>query len=188
MDTTTSSDIRSIVTDDEFGGFRITIPPTARAQARARIILRTWLLVVSVDLILLAARPISKNAGAILFLFLSLMVGAALAIEAAVGWLRRDVIIFDAKSVTVRKEFLFFRKERWFELKEIRNLRPALSLSRINISGRPSEVAFDMERGGTHQFGYGLSELEVARLVKTIRDRFPIRDDWKEVEPLPIAR
>ncbi len=188
MNAMTNSEMRSIVTDDEFGGFRITIPPAARAWARARMVPKIWLLVVGIDLIVLACRPPPRNVGAAGFLFLCLAVGAASAIEAANGWLRRDTLIFDGKSLTVRKEFLFFRRERWFELKEIRNLRPAIRLPRRNTVPRPSEVAFDVERAGTYQFGYGLSELEVTRLVKTIRDRFSIRDDWKEVEPLPIAR
>jgi hypothetical protein len=185
MNTTTSSEIRSIVTDDEFGGFRITIPQAARARARARTVLIIWLLVVGMDLIVLAC---TRNAGAVVFLFACLLVGVSIAREAATGWVRRDIIIFDGKSLTVRKEFLIFRSERWFELKEIKNLRPATADHGNRAVGPPSEVVFDLERGGTHRFGYRLSELEVARLVKTIRDRFPIRDDWKEVEPLPIAR
>ncbi len=152
------------------------------------MILKIWLIVVGIDLIVLACRPLSRNAGAVLFLFFCSLVGATVLIEAAVGWLRCDVIIFDAKSLTVRKEFLFFRRERWFELTEIRNLRPAPHPTRDKFVRRPSEVAFDVQRAGTHRFGYGLSELEVTRLVKTIRDRFPIRDDWKEVEPLPVTR
>jgi hypothetical protein len=185
MDAMTSSEIRSIVTDDEFGGFRITIPPAARARAVARIILRIWLLVVGIDLIVFAC---TRHAGAVVFLCVCVLVGAPMVIEAATGSLRRDVIIFDGKSLTIRKEFLFFSRERWFELKEIRNLRPAPKPTGDRLLHRPSQVAFDVDRCGTYQFGYGLSELEVARLVKTIRDRFPIRDDWKEVEPLPIAR
>jgi hypothetical protein len=46
-------------------------------------------------------------------------------------------------------------------------------------------VAFD-SGGRTHHFGVGLSENEVARLVKTIRQRFPIKDEPDDVEPLPV--
>jgi hypothetical protein len=188
MTANAQSEIRSTITDDEFGGFRITIPPAAKAWARARLILKAWLLVVGIDLIILASRPLSTNVGPIAFFVFWLMVGLAITGEAATGWLRRDTIIFDAKSLTVRKEFFLFRKERWFELKEIKNLRPAVNPLRNHGRDRPSEVAFDTQHGGTYRFGYGLSELEVTRLVRTIRDRFPIRDDWKEAEPLPMTR
>jgi hypothetical protein len=48
MATRTVSDIRSIVTDDEFGGFRIRIPSTTRAWAVSGVVLGIWLLVMFV--------------------------------------------------------------------------------------------------------------------------------------------
>jgi hypothetical protein len=48
-------------------------------------------------------------------------------------------------------------------------------------------VITDDYEGRIHHFGVGLSEQEVLRIVLTIRLRFPIRNDWDDVEPLPVT-
>ncbi len=191
MATSTASDIRSIVTDDEFGGFRITIPPTARAWAGCGALLLLWMFVMYLTLVNLGSRPLSNNVEGVKFLFIWLAAGIGLAIGAGAGWLRRDTVIFEGKSLILRKEFACFRKERMFDLSEVRNLRPApgdqSGAIRADRIGRAAAVAFD-HRDRTYRFGFGLSGPEVMRLLKTIRSRFPIRDDWSEAEPLPISR
>jgi hypothetical protein len=189
--TRTKSEVRSIVTDDEFGGFRITIPPTAKAWMGSGIVLAVWILVMGLTLLGLSHKPLSGNTEGIKFFLILLMFGLAFVLAAGTNWLRRDTVIIEGKSLILRKEFALFRKERIFELGEVRNLRPAPPMHRDGPRGearlRSSAVAFDY-RTKTFQFGVGLSEGEVMRLIKTIRERFPIRDDWKEAEPLPVVR
>ena len=56
-----------------------------------------------------------------------------------------------------------------------------------HAQGRPNTVGFD-HKGRTYHFGASLSEQEVLRLVKTIRLKVSIREDWSEVEPLPVVK
>ena len=189
MATSTVSDIRSIVTDDEFGGFRISIPSTSRAWAVSGMVLGIWLLVMWLTLIQLGSKPLSSNAEGIKFCLFWLAGGLALLFTAGATWLRRDTVIIEGKSLILRKEFASFRKERIFELSEVRNLRPAppdhSGGAGAHYLSRSTAVAFD-HKDRTYRFGVGLSEPEVMRLIKTIRSRFPIRDDWNEAEPLPV--
>ncbi len=185
------SDVRSIVTDDEFGGFRITIPPSAKAWMGSGIAMAVWALVMWLTVLGLSQRPLSGNVEGVKFFFIWLMFGLGFVLLAGTNWLRRDTVIIEGKSLILRKEFALFRKERIFELGDVRNLRPAPPDHQDGPRGdarlRSSAVAFDY-RTKTYQFGDGLSEGEVMRLIKTIRERFPIRDDWKEAEPLPVVR
>ncbi len=189
--TKTKSEVRSIVTDDEFGGFRITIPPSAKAWMGSGIAMTFWVLVMWLTLLGLSRRPLSGNVEGIKFFLIWLMIGLGFVLLAGTNWLRRDTVIIEGKSLILRKEFAGIRKERSFELSEVRNLRPVSPDNRNApvAQGRavPSAVAFDYQNK-TSQFGVGLSESEVMRLIKTIRERFPIRDDWKEAEPLPVLR
>ena len=190
-DLKTKPSVRSIVTDDEFGGFRVTIPPAAKAWVGSGIVLAIWVIVMGLTLLGLSRRPLSGNVEGIKFFLIWLMLGLGFAFVAGGMWLRRDTVIIEGKSLVLRKEFSVFRKERMFELSKVRNMRPAPSLNsdgaRPEIDRRSSSVVFDYETK-TYQFGFGLSESEVMRLIKTIRERFPIRDDWKEAEPLPVSR
>ena len=192
MGVSTSSNVRSIVTDDEFGGFRITIPPSVRAWVGSAAVLLLWILVLGLNLLNLSSKPVASNWGGVKFFLIWVFLGVCFALFAGAGWLRRDTVIIEGKSLVLRKEFACLRKEQTFELSEVRNLRPAAPL---DDTSRPSahprsrarSVAFD-HQGRTYHFGVGLSEQEVMRLIKTIRTRFPIRDDWNEVEPLPVSR
>ncbi len=183
--------VRSIVTDDEFGGFRITIPPAAKAWVGSGIVLAIWVLVMGLVLLGLSRRPLSGNVEGIKFFLIWMMLGLGFALVAGGLWLRRDTVIIEGKSLILRKEFSVFRRERMFELSKVRNLRPAPSFNsdgaRAERHSRSSSVACDYDTK-KYQFGFGLSESEVMRLIKTIRERFPIRDDWKEAEPLPVSR
>jgi hypothetical protein len=191
MMTRTKSEVRSIVTDDEFGGFQITISPSAKAWLTSGIALTMWVLVMGLTLQGVVAKHSRNNAEDVKFFVIWLMFGLAFAFVACGNWLRRDTVIIEGKALILRKEFSVFRWERMFELSEVRNLRPAPPDNsngvRAEQRGRPSAVAFDFQNR-TFQFGVRLSESEVMRLIKTIRERFPIRDDWREAEPLPVSR
>ncbi len=190
-DLKTKPGVRSIVTDDEFGGFRITIPPSASAWLSFGIVLAIWIVAMSLLLLGLSRTPLSGNAAGIKALVLGLIFGIGFVLIAGSNWVRRDTVIIEGKSLMLRKEFASIRRERSFELNEIRNLRSAPpdnpNGAYSERYGRTSVVAFDY-KNKTYQFGIGLSETEVMRLIKTIRERFPIRDDWKEAEPLPVSR
>jgi hypothetical protein len=187
----TKPDVRSVVTDDEFGGFRITIPPAAKARVACGIALGTWAVAMGLTMLGLSSRPLHGNFEGIKFFLILLMFGLGFVFIAGTNWLRRDTVIIEGKSLILRKEFSVFRKERMFELSGVRNLRPVPSFNsdgaRPEGRRRLSSVAFDYETK-TYQFGFGLSESEVMRLIQTIRERFPIRDDWKEAQPLPVSR
>jgi hypothetical protein len=187
MPKSTRSDVRSIITDDEFGGFRITVPASAKARAIAGIGLAVWICVFVFTLRNLDSRPASSNFEPIKILFLWTAGGITLGAVGVTGYLHRDTVIIEGKSLVLRKEFAFFHNERTFELSEIRNLRPAPLDDPSGAKHHPTSITFD-HKGETYQFGCALSEPEVMRLVKTIRSRFPIRDDWNEAEPLPVIR
>ena len=99
----------------------------------------------------------------------------------------REVIKIEGKSLVLGKEFAVFTKERIYELAEVRNLRPMRWNDDAQGQGRPDMVGFDY-KGRTYHFGASLSEQEVLRLIKTIRLKVAIRDDWSEVEPLPVGK
>jgi hypothetical protein len=187
MDRSTRSDIRSIITDDEFGGFRITIPASGKAWAIAGIGFAFWLCVFVFTLRNVGSTPASSNFEKIKILFMWTAGGITLGAIAVTGYLHRDTVIIEGKSLVLRKEFACCRKERTFELSDIRNLRPAPLDDPSGVKHRPTSIKFD-HKGKTYQFGCLLSEPEVMRLIKTIRSRFPIRDDWSEAEPLPVIR
>ncbi len=181
------SDVRSIITDDEFGGFRITIPSSGKAWAIAGIGFGVWILVLALTLQNLSTCRRESNAEGIKFLGIWTAVGLVFGAVAVCGYLRRDTIIIEGKTLVLRKEFAACRKERTFELADIRNLRPAPLDDPAGSRHRPNSVAFD-HKGKTYRFGCALTEPEVMRLIKTIRSRFPIRDDWSEAEPLPVMK
>jgi hypothetical protein len=85
-----------------------------------------------------------------------------------------EVVIIDRATLVLRTGFSEIFRERQFEFVEVRNLRPRRAKGSPQI---PNAVAFDY-RGRTYEFGSGLSDHEIARLIKTIRARFPIQDEW----------
>ena len=52
---------------------------------------------------------------------------------------------------------------------------------------QPDSVAFD-HKGRMYRFGINLSEQEVLRMIKTIHLKVLIREDWSDVEPLPVLK
>ncbi len=171
--------IVSSITDDEFGGFRITIPPLYRWPGLTAAFLLSsvilWIGVRTLDVkLLIFAIP------ATLFIAYSLINTLAI----------RRIIMIDGKNLAIRTEIAGFTRTKTFELAQIRNLRPIVySHARGSPEGPnlANSVVFDYGRK-LHRFGTGLSEEEVLRMVKTIRDRFRIKDHVDDVEPLPVVR
>jgi hypothetical protein len=177
--------LRSVITDDEFGGFRITISPSYRTRLVFWGVVALWGCGV-----VLAQRSIAGSLASLTLQGLKplgfwLCALFLIWLFAALNGMVRELMIIDGKSLTLRKEFAWFVKERRFELAEVRNLRPIRTNEGGNGRPRPDSVAFDHE-GRTYRFGISLSEQEVLRLIKTIRLKVLIRDDWSEVEPLPV--
>ena len=82
-----------------------------------------------------------------------------------------------------RSRIYVTRRCRWRCARSI-----ASSRSRSSES-TPVANSVVFEYGGRcYRFGAGLSEEEVLRMVRTIRDRFRIKDHVDDVEPLPVLR
>lgn len=181
MAETTPPAIRSLITDDEFGGFRITIPATEGGRCALGCGFALWAVVLALAVLYIISDPAWHFSGGIKFLGVWVAIGLILGFVAAAGT-AREIVMIEGKTLVLRRESAVFTSDQTFDLAGVRNLR---SGRLTGLSGSPNAVAF--EHGGrTHHFGVGLSAHEVVRLVKTIRSRFPIRDDWNDAEPLPI--
>jgi hypothetical protein len=187
MSEVTSPDIRSKITDDEFGGFRITIPARGGGRWANGFGLALWTLGLAMSLWYIIADPSRHVSDGVKFLLLWAMIGLALGYGAMSAWTGREVMIIEGKALELRREIAGLRSTHTFELSEVRNLRPVRPSEVRSRHGRSNSVAFE-HRGLTYHFGTGLSEQEVVRLVKTIRSRFLIRDDWNDAEPLPVIQ
>jgi hypothetical protein len=176
--------LRSTVTDDEFGGFRITIPaPAGFVRIGCLGLALSAGLLVVICLYLGSGMSMADDWKWIAVSLLGLALSSWLLIYGLTG---REIIIIDEKTLVLRREGLLGCKSESFELAETKNLRPVRS---ADIPGdRPSnwnKVAFDY-RGKPQFFADGLSETEVLRLVKTIRQRYAIKDDLDDAKPLPV--
>jgi len=187
----TPSPIRSTVTDDEFGGFRITIPASPAARMGFGYGLICWaagtalLMVVTVLYLLSDMAPHGRASGGTGFLFVWVLIGMLLGVGLVHATTSREVVTIDGKFLALRKELAGLHFSRTFGMAGIRNLRPARIVPQRNSwDYYRSAVSFD-HGGATHYFGVGLSEAEVLRLVKTLRQRFRILDD---AEPLPVIQ
>ncbi len=177
--------IESTVTDDEFGGFRITIPARKRVQRAFAIVFAIWGLVLGLALWATVTSPRPMTDEGIKFFGFWAVVGAFLGFVAASTRITREVIIIEGKQLVFRKELAGLSRTRTFDLAALRNLRPMQSHDEYHARRRPDAVAFD-HNGRTYRFGHRLSEQEVMRLIKTIRSKYPIRDAWDDAEPLPV--
>jgi hypothetical protein len=181
MDRTTSPVIRSIVTDDEFGGFRITIPPSETlwpGGCLSAVLTPGFAFAV----LYIVSDPGHNLRGGLTMLGVFTVIGLLIGGSLIHSWTHREVITIESKALVVRSESVGFARSRTFDLAGLRNLRPG----RIGDRGA-NAVLFEQGRQTRH-FGSGLSEQELVRLVKTIRSRLPIRDDWNDVEPLPFVK
>jgi hypothetical protein len=179
--------MRSVITDDEFGGFRITIRPTVGTRLAFWCALAVWGIGVLLTLRSIVNSPARLTLEGIKPLGFWLAIGVFIWFFAVFKGIIREVIKIEGKSLILRKELAVFSKDRIFQLVDVRNLRPMRWNDDSHGSRRPDTVAFD-HKGRTYHFGAGLSEQEVLRLIKTIRLKFAIREDWSEVEPLPVVK
>jgi hypothetical protein len=178
--------IRSTVTDDEFGGFRITIPAPVRGRYACGCALAVWPVLAALALFYTVSDPDHTAADGLKFLLFWAVVGLLLVSGLVYAMTWRSVLMIEGKTLVLRSEFAGLSRARAFDLADVRNLRPTrLGDRRVGIENQPCALAFD-HGGRTHHFGVGLSEYEVNRLVKTIRTRYRIPDDWDDVEPLPV--
>jgi hypothetical protein len=179
--------IRSTVTDDEFGGFRIVIPARENVRRVFGLALAVWILVMALALWSSVTSPRPMTLEGIKFYGVWTVIGSLVVLIPAAMGIAREMIVIEGKSLVLRKDIAGFSKTRTFELTALRNLRPIASSDDSHPGRRPDQIAFD-HNGRTYRFGRGLSEHEVMRLIKTIRARFPIRDAWEDVEPLPVVK
>jgi hypothetical protein len=185
MATSNSPEILSTITDDEIDEFRITIPSSPWSVLRACCYtaigtagMVIWALYLSSGM---TPKPIDPRVS-LLVLFWLLM-PAYLLIRALTG---RDILIIDGKSLCLKRECAGRCRTQTFDLLEIKNLRPVRGSDVVEGRSRAcNAIAFD-SGGSSYHFGDGISELEAVRLVKTIRHRFPIKDDLDDAEPLPM--
>jgi len=180
-------EIRSTITDDEFGGFRITIPTrqlSGLATYFTSLGIFFWTVVgFLVSLMIVGSRDFSR-APVILPIWLlswgffeGLMI--LVLVESRTG---REVVILDEKRVQIRNELAGFAIARRYDRSRARNLRyAALNGQWASVGG----AAFDYD-GRPRYFGLGLSEYEARRMIATILQRFPFPDDWDKLEPLPV--
>jgi hypothetical protein len=173
--------IRSSVTDDEFGGFRVTIPAPDGSRYGFGCALAFCLIMAAFGLLYTVSDPSKTASGGFVFLLFWGVVGL-LPVWGLLASTGRQVLMIDGKTLVLRWEGACWSRAEAFDLAGVRNLRP-----RRPFEGSSSALAFD-HGGKTHYFGNGLSEYEVKRLVKTIRLRFPIPEDPDDVEPLPVIK
>ncbi len=149
--------IRSIVTDDELGGFRVTIPP-------------------SDDEACLSGCGVAVAFAILLFCLLCFFSGGN-RVE------NSDVI----KALKLRSEVAGIRSDQTFDLDQVRNLRPIDVLDALlHKRDRVRLIAFDHDRE-IYRFGLGLTEFEAKRIVRTIRSKYPVKDDGDDaIDVLPI--
>jgi hypothetical protein len=192
-------------TEDEFGGFRITIPVTPKWFLR--LFLPVWLCgwlagEVVVSMALVSGKPQGFAVIFLLFWLCGWTAGGMLAIlSLAWNWAGREVVIIADGWMAIRREITGFGRSKSFEVSRMRNLRFSPLAYNAFAGGRRATlegwglgagwIAFDYDEGPergtkTHRFGGHLPEFESGRVIATIRERFKI-PEGPVPEPLPIS-
>ena len=196
------------VTEDEFGGFRITIPVTPKWFLR--LFLPVWLCGWLAGEVAAAMALVSGKAPGFALIFLVFWIcgwtsGGTLAILSLTwNWFGREVIIIADGWMAIRREVAGHGRSMSFELARVRNLRfSPLAFNAFEGGRRATRegwglgagwIAFDHDEGPgrgtkTHRFGDQLPEYESGRVIATIRERFKIPEGpGPEPLPLPIQR
>ena len=172
---------RCQVTDDEYGGFRVTIRP------RGFGVLSYVGLCVLITAVILGTLKclnegsnVAVTAAAVAFLVLTgLLLGMLIVFRATCF----EIVMIDGKTLEIRSEWAFGAFSETFGLGEIRNLRVVCPTAENEVTLQ--YAAFDRGRM-VHRFASGLSTHELSRLVKTILVRFPIKNDQDDIKPLPV--
>ena len=198
-----SSGIRTRITEEEFGDFRITIPSPRIGPMTLFLILWlcAWALgeyVVGTQLatwVFTGVAPRGGN-GSFLVIWLTFWTIAGFYTFSVLAWslAGREVIVIGDEAITLTREVSRLRRSRWLDLAGVRNLRYApeiyhRSRSRHSMSSPWNGcgvVAFD-HGSTTYRFGDQLAEIEARRLIATIQERFKIPED-RAFQPLPVSR
>jgi hypothetical protein len=169
--------LRSVVTDDEFGGFRIVIPNKC-ATPLMLVIMAGVLSVLGLFLLFETVEGTELLwALAVWLLFQPILVFSTA--MSAWGWEEFQVV---EKAIVLRRGIgpLCYSRLQ-FEPSEVRNLH--------YIERRGGEAPYGIRfraRRRNHYFGRVLSRHESLRVIKTIRLKVLIPDDDEGVDPLPI--
>ena len=126
--------IRSIITDDEFGGFRITIPGPEGGKCAFGCGLAFWAAVVALTLLYIVSDPRDNLTGGSIFLGVLLLIGLVFGLIAAHGWTFREVLMIEGKSLVLRRESAGYSRDLTFDLAGVKNLRPAPV---VYVAGQP---------------------------------------------------
>lgn len=180
LDTVERSKPRLKVTDDEFGGFRITIVRPTSSGLIACLVLATfmWLALGCIGVCGFVGAP-PRPEGAILGVIVWLLLGVLFFFGGVAAVKdRQEVILVADERLEIRSEWGPFRDVRTFKLGKLRNFRYQVALSAVEFR----------VGNGLNYFGSGLTEADCLRVIKTLKTRFKFPDDLDNAEPLPIER
>src|SRR6185312_5191865 len=182
------------VTDDEFGGFRITI-----RYPRSQDNVVGCLILMSFAWVFLGFAGICGFAGGtswswhfLLYLAGWLLVGLVVVFGSLAAGLggKAEVIMVSDDTLVVRSESGPFGSTCTFELGKVRNLRYSAAMKGVEFfaDGSARLGGVDVLLNGSDPFylGIGLPKADCLRLIRTLRDRFKIPDDSDTVEPFPV--
>jgi hypothetical protein len=197
------SEIRTRITEDEFGGFRIIIPSLRNWSTS--LFLMVWLcgwafgeVMVGTQLVTWALTGVGPKGGIGFFLVFWVTFWTIGGFHAftVLSWnlAGREVIVLGDEAITLTRQVGWLRRSRWLDLAVVRNLRYAPEMHRRSRNRTPipspwsglGVVAFD-HGSTTYRFGDNLSEIEARRLIATIQERFKIPED-RDYQPLPVTR
>lgn len=196
-------EIRTRITEDDFGGFRITIPSLRKWPMI--LFLMVWLcgwafgeFAVGSQLFAWVITGVAPRGGGGFFLviWITLWTFAGFYTCSVLGWnlAGREAIVLGDEAITLTRQVGWLRRSRWVDLAGVRNLRYAPDLYRRSGNQIPMPspwngcgvVAFD-HGSTTYRFGDQLPEIEARRLIATIQERFKIPED-RDFSPLPVSR
>jgi hypothetical protein len=197
-----SNELRSRISEDDFGGLRIVIP--SHGNWFTQFFLMFWLCGWAVGEVIVSAMMIaSRPTGFLLLIWLiPWTIGGGLAFSTLLwNFVGREVVLISKAGVEVRREVGPFSRSKQIDGSKIRSLRysPILhaehsrDLNQYQSRRRRvvhGGITFDYEsdffsRIDSLHFGFELQEMEARRLILTIRQRFDFPEE-PELEPLPI--
>jgi len=171
---------------DEPAGLRVTIP--ARRYWYGIVFLAFWSvgwfaaeLAVPFQILDPETTPSAK---AFLTMWLLLWTAAGAFVIYTWLWLvsGREVLLFDATSLTVSRETALFARARNFDAHNVRDLRASPTTAPWSLmDARSSFVIWGLTGGHiafdygakTYRFGAGIDEAEAKQIVKQILERYP---------------
>jgi hypothetical protein len=136
---TTPPVIRSTITDDEFGGFRITIHATGDGRC-------------ALTFLYIASDPARHSPGGVTFLAVLLVFGLVLGFLTAHAWTFRQVLMIEGKTHVLRRKSIGTFSELTFDLAGVRNLRPGRpageGAGHVLVFGSSLWAEFDLDAMG----------------------------------------